>query len=210
MTNDVDRAPDAAEWDERYGGSDRIWSGEPNGALVAEVAYLPPGKALDIGCGEGADAVWLARRGWQVTALDVSNVALERARHHASDAGVEVTWVHAGVVEAQPAAGEFDLVSAMYPAVRKTPDTAAERALLEAVAPGGTLLVVHHAIDPDHLPDHAPDNGFDPSLYVLPADVEAQLDGTWRVEVSERRPRVISGGSGAHHAEDVVLRATRL
>ena len=204
MTGQVERAPDAAEWDERYGASSRIWSGEPNGALVAETAHLAPGRALDVGCGEGADAVWLARRGWRVTALDVSAVALRRAAQHAREAGVDVALVHAGLVEAELPAGGFDLVSAQYPALRKAPGAAAERTLLDLVAPGGTLLVVHHAVDP-----HAAPAGFDPADYVLPADVAALLDRGWEVEVDERRPRAIAGGAGAHHREDVVLRARR-
>lgn len=95
MAEHTDRAPDAAEWDERYGAAERVWSGEPNGALVAEVADLEPGRVLDVGCGEGADAVWLARRGRQVTGLDVSGIALVRAERHAGEAGVDVTWIHA-------------------------------------------------------------------------------------------------------------------
>ena len=78
------------EWNERYAGSNQIWSGQPNQALVIEVSELPPGRVLDVGCGEGADAVWLAQRGWDVTGLDVSGVALDRARLHARDAGVVV------------------------------------------------------------------------------------------------------------------------
>jgi SAM-dependent methyltransferase len=205
MTEPTDLSPDAPEWDERYASADRIWSGEPNGALVAEVADLAPGRALDVGCGEGADAVWLARRGWQVTALDVSAVALERAKRHAQDAGVDVTWVDAGLVGAQLPAGSFDLVSAQYPALRKTPDEVAERTLLDLVAPGGTLLVVHHVLDPEHLHELS----FDPTLYVLPADVAALLGEGWEIEVDERRPRAVSAGAGARHVEDLVLRARR-
>jgi SAM-dependent methyltransferase len=206
------RTPDAAEWDERYATTDQVWSGDPNGALVAEAATLPPGRALDVGCGEGADAVWLARRGWDVTALDVSRVALDRAERHAHDAGVRVTWVHAGLVEAAQdgglPAGGFDLVSAQYAVLRKTPGAVAERALAELVAPGGTLLVVHHAVDAHH---HAHDHegGFDPELYALPGDVSAVLDDRWEVVADERRPRSIAGGGGAHHVEDLVLRARR-
>src|SRR6185295_18570046 len=81
-----------AEWDNRYLDRERLWSGQPNGALVVEVAGLTPGRALDVGCGEGADAVWLAKGGWEVTALDVSGVALQRAAGHARDAGVAVRW----------------------------------------------------------------------------------------------------------------------
>src|SRR5919112_1505491 len=138
------------EWNERYAGINQIWSGEPNQALVTEVSELPPGRALDVGCGEGADAVWLAQRGWDVTGLDVSGVALDRARLHARDAGVVVRWVRAGLVEAGLPDRGFDLVSAQYPALLHTFDHAPERALLSAVAPGGTLLVVHHAIDLKH------------------------------------------------------------
>jgi len=104
-----------AEWDRRYAEQDRMWSGQPNGALVAEVAGLDPGRALDVGCGEGADAIWLAERGWDVTALDVSGVALDRAAGHARDAGVTVAWTHASLAEAAVSPGSFDLVSAHYP-----------------------------------------------------------------------------------------------
>ena len=192
------------EWDERYAGAEQVWSGEPNGALVAEVSGLPPGRALDVGCGEGADALWLAGRGWDVTALDVSRVALERARQAADRAGVQVTWVHAGLVEAALPAGAYDLVSAQYPALLRTPERAAEHALLGAVAPGGTLLVVHHDVQDGQA------HGFDPADYVLPAVVAELLDGGWQVEVDERRDRHVTGGAGAHHVADLVLRVRRL
>src|SRR6478672_3223419 len=194
-----------AEWDNRYLDREQLWSGQPNGALVAEVAGLAPGRVLDVGCGEGADAVWLARGGWQVTALEVSGVALERAAGHARDAGVTVAWVHAGLVEAALPPASFDLVSAQYPALLRTPDAAAERALLAAVAPGGLLLLVHHA-GMDTQPVH--DGGFDPADYVWPAMIAALLDDDWQVEVDEQRPRIVpEGGAGAHHVDDVVLRA---
>lgn len=205
MTAPLDRTPDAEAWDARYRVSERVWSGDPNGALVDEAADLAPGRALDVGCGEGADAVWLARRGWAVTALDVSAVALDRARRHAEEAGVQVELVHAGLVEADLPARSFDLVSAQYAVLLRTPGAVAERALAELVAPGGTLLVVHH----DVAHEHRHEGGFDPELYALPADVAAVLDEGWQVEVDERRPRRISGGGGAHHVHDLVLRATR-
>jgi SAM-dependent methyltransferase len=197
-----------ARWDGRYADREQMWSGQPNGALLAEVAGLTPGRVLDVGCGEGADAVWLARGGWDVTALEVSGVALERAIGHASDAGVAIRWVHAGLAEAALAPGSFDLVSAQYPALLRTPDAAAERALLAAVAPGGMLLLVHHA-GMDTQPVH--DNGFDPADYVWPPMIAALLDDDWKVEVDEQRPRIVpDSGAGAHHLDDLVLRARRL
>jgi SAM-dependent methyltransferase len=197
-----------AEWDRRYADREQLWSGQPNGALVTEVAGLTPGRVLDVGCGEGADAVWLAQQGWDVTALEVSGLALQRAAEHARAAGVAVHWVHAELAEAGLASGTFDLVSAQYPALLRTPDAAAERALLAAVAPGGVLLLVHHAGMEDH-PPH--DDTCDPADYVWPAMVSALLDDSWVIEVDEQRARVVpAGGAGAHHVDDLVLRARRL
>ncbi len=190
-------------WDGRY-AAEPIWSGNPNGGLVAEVSDLPPGRALDVGCGEGADAIWLARRGWDVTALDVSAIALARAR---AAADVNVHWVLAGLVEAGLRHGCFDLVSAQYPALLKTPDDEAERTLLALVAPGGTLLAVHHA---DMDAEHGKAHGFDPADYVSHEDLLALLDSTWRLDVVERRARHLTTGAGAGHSHDLVLRARRL
>ncbi|MFJ4870752.1 class I SAM-dependent methyltransferase [Streptomyces sp. NPDC088757] len=206
------------EWDNRYSERHQLWSGRPNGALVAEVADLAPGRALDVGCGEGADAIWLARAGWDVTALEVSGVALARAAVHARDAGVDVRWMHAGLPEAALPPASFDLVSAQYPVLLRTPDAAAEHALLATVAPGGVLLLVHHAGMDEHHPEHhseqqdeQQDNAFDPADYVWPSMVAVLLGDDWRIEVDEERPRVVpEGGAGAHHTDDVVLRARRL
>ena len=196
------------EWDRRYAGSEQLWSGSPNGALVAEVDGLRPGRVLDVGCGEGADAIWLAQRGWDVTGLEVSAVALERAAAHAREAGASVRWVHAGLAEAALPAASFDLVSAMYPALLRTPDAAAEQALLAAVAPGGVLLLVHHAGMETAPEQHGE---FDPACYVWPSMVAGLLDDDWTVEVDEQRPRSAPpSGAGAHHTADVVLRARRL
>lgn len=196
----------AADWDARY-AAEQVWSGEPNGALVAEAVDLGPGRALDVGCGEGADALWLAQHGWEVTALDLSRVALERAQGAASAAGAHVAFQHSGLLDARLPDRGFDLVAVMYPALRRTPGADAERALLAAVAPGGTLLVVHHA--------HADGawafaHGVDLDDWVGSADVAALLGEEWAIEVNERRERTISGGAGAHHSQDLVLRARRL
>jgi SAM-dependent methyltransferase len=196
-----------AAWDRRYSELDQVWSGHPNAALVSEVTGLAPGRALDVGCGEGADAVWLAGQGWDVTALDLSQVALRRAARHAEEAGARVQWVHAGLLDAPLAAGAFDLVSAQYPALPRTAGHDAERKLLAAVAPGGLLVVVHHADIDAGRPGAS---GLDPADYVMPSDVARLLGVAWQLEACERRPRHVSAGAGAHHTADIVLRARRL
>lgn len=198
--------PGQAEWDARYDEQDLVWSGEPNHALVVEAATLAPGRALDVGCGEGADAVWLASRGWAVVGLDPSAVALDRARAAASAAGADVTWVHAELADGEAgfADGAFDLVTAFYPTLYT--DTDPLVTLTRLVAPGGSLLVVHHAdVDPDRAREH----GFDPADLLSPADVATGVGDGWTVAVDERRPRVIRGGSGAHHHDDLVVRVVR-
>lgn len=195
---------DESVWDARYAELDRVWSGEPNHALTVEAATLTPARALDVGCGEGADAVWLATRGWTVTALDPSGVALGRARAAAEASGVLVEWVHAGLAEADLPSGGFDLVSVFYPALDL--ETAPVERLASLVAPGGTLLLVHHA-DVDR--ERALEHGFDPDLLLSPAGLAAGLGDGWDVVGPERRARSISGGSGAHHHDDLVVRATR-
>ena len=196
----------AEDWDDRYAGvGDQLWSGRPNGALVAGVEHLAPGTALDVGCGEGADAVWLAQQGWAVTAVDISEVALDRGRAAATANGVEVDWVRVELPADPLPAGPFDLVISMYPAIRHTPDDGAIRAMLDAVAPGGTLLVVHHVLDGDHGHHH-----WDPADYVMPDDVAERLGDGWTIEVQEHRPRVRPEGSPGPDVPDVVLRARRL
>lgn len=189
-------------WDDLYLSQDQLWSGAPNGVLVVEAADLPPGQALDLGCGEGGDALWLAGHGWLVTAVDISRVALERAAAAAGDA--KVSWTHADLSTFTPPAGAFDLVSAMYPALAKTAERAV-RDMLAAVAPGGTLLVVHHDITGHDA--HNPD--FDPADYYMPGEIAALLDDTWTVSVNETRPRVSPAPPGTEHVNDVVLKARK-
>jgi SAM-dependent methyltransferase len=184
-----------------------MWSGEPNGSLVAELAGLEPGRALDVGCGEGADAIWLAGLGWQVTAIDVAEVALRRAGAAADRAAVEVEWLRTGLLDAPLPAGGYDLVSAQYPALLCTATQEAERALLAAVAPRGHLVIVHHAdVDIDVAKVH----GFDPDDYASSSDVSSLLDDDWTIIVDERRPRHLASGAGAGHSHDLVLHARRL
>ena len=173
------------EWDTRYDTEDHpLWSGRANGVLVAEVASGAPGRALDVGCGEGADAIWLATCGWQVTGVDVSQIALDRAAAAAALAGVDVQWICADISAAPVDASRYELVSLHYPALKRSPDDHAVQSLLNAVAPGGTILVVGHApLDPDYARAH----GFDLADYVQVAEVTAALGDGWHVEVDETR-----------------------
>ncbi|TVT23774.1 class I SAM-dependent methyltransferase, partial [Amycolatopsis rhizosphaerae] len=177
---------DAQFWDDRYRSRERLFSGNPNGVLVTEVAGLTPGQALDVGCGEGADAIWLARRGWQVTAIDISQTALQRAAATGADLGGRVAWTRADLAAMPLPAGAFDLVSVQYFPLPHQPRHIALRGLLDSVAPGGTLLVAAH--DPADLPP-GNDAGFDPGHYYQPGEIAGLLDGDWKVLFSETRPR---------------------
>ena len=180
-------------WDDRYRESDRIWSGNPNAALVREVEALPPGRALDLGCGEGADAIWLARRGWRVTGVDISGVALERAARAAAAVGA-VDWQRRDLGSSFPD-GEFDLVSAQF--LHSPGDMPRERILRTAagaVAPGGVLLVVGHAEHP--MGEHAPDHDVHlPTAREVLDSLELPED-EWEVQVCEEYERPHTGPDG--------------
>lgn len=196
------------EWDDLYASKAQFFSGEPNSSLVDEAADLQPGRALDVGCGEGADAVWLAQHGWAVTGLEVSTVALERAAARAERAGVTVRWMHSGLADAALAPGSFDLVVAHYPALPSSDRRDSERVLAESVAPGGLLLMVYHA---GFDGDDAKARGIDPADYVLPADiVSALLQGNWRISIDTCSPRrTPPGGAGHELFHNVIVRARR-
>lgn len=195
---------DARFWDERYASQDQLFSGSPNPVLVKEVAGLPPGRALDVGCGEGADAIWLAERGWRVDAVDLSDVALQRAAAAAAGAG-HITWTRADIAAAPPEAGAFDLVSAQFFPLPRQPEHTALRGLLDAVAPGGVLLFVGHDIA--ELPDEM--HGVRPADFYQPAEIAKLLDDDWTIEINETRPRTTPPPPGSHHTHDTVLLARR-
>lgn len=199
---------DAQFWDDRYRSRDQLFSGAPNGVLVTEVTGLVPGRALDVGAGEGGDSLWLAERGWQVTATDISSVALDRGARAAAVRGVadRVQWCRTDLTQEPPAAAGYDLVSAQYFPLPRQPDHRAIHGLLDAVAPGGTLLIGSH--DLAELPA-GEEHGFSPSDYYQPDDIARLLDHDWTVLINETRPRTAPAPAGTHHTHDTVLRAQR-
>jgi SAM-dependent methyltransferase len=135
---------DSAHWDERYAGRELVWTSEPNRFLVQEVDGLAPGRVLDLACGEGRNAVWLAERGWQVTGVDFSKVGLEKARQLENARGVHIEWILADLLDYRPGPRAFALVIVFYlqvPEAQRTPILASAAG---AVTPGGTFLLVGH------------------------------------------------------------------
>ena len=190
----------AQEWDEQYARTDRLWTTNVNPALVAEIDGLAPGTALDIGSGEGADARWLMERGWRVTAVDISQVAVDRARR--ADPDGTISWNRVDLTTEPIPNAPFHLVSAFYFPIARVQESLVD-VLVGAVAPGGRLLVVAHAAA--GMAAH----GFDAADYVFPSDIAEGLGGDWEIEVLQTRPRGVPAGNGAH-IDDEVLRARRI
>jgi 2-polyprenyl-3-methyl-5-hydroxy-6-metoxy-1,4-benzoquinol methylase len=203
---------DEQSFEEMYRATDALWSGRPNTQLVAEAADLPPGTALDVGCGEGADAVWLAARGWQVTAVDFAATALARAAAGAATAGEEVAarieWVRADVTQWTPEPGAFDLVSAQFMHLPTEQRRALFGRLADAVRPGGQLLLVGHDFSDIAAGAHRPP---EPDRFFTAEEVAASLDpATWEVVVAEARPRPAHQHEGEHiQVRDAVVRARK-
>jgi len=198
----------AAEWDARYSERDgAMWSGRPNGRLVAEAAGLTAGRAIDVGCGEGADAIWLARSGWMVTAIEISDIAAGRAREAAELAEVAVDCVCGDALQAPFPARSFDLLSMQYPALPKAAGDPGVRTLLDTVRPGGLLLAVYHDLDDEHR-EHMKSRGVDPADYVGADDLGRLLGDDFTVELHAVKPR-IDPPPDTPHIADVVLRARR-
>ncbi len=213
ITEDARRAVEAAagghghahehDWEEQYRAKQAPWSPEPNLSLVAEAADLPPGAALDVGCGEGADAIWLAGRGWRVTAVDVSPTALERAAGHAAAAGVEVDWRRTDVTDWVPEEKAYDLVASHFVHLGGERHRQVFDRLAAAVAAGGTLLLVGHDPGDRELGARRPHS---PDQYFTADQVTSALEPEeWEVRVGETRPREEHGTT----VHDVVVVARR-
>ena len=199
-------------WEERYSGTDRVWSGRPNQILTRVAADLAPGRALDLGCGEGGDAIWLAHHGWDVTGLDISVTATRRAAEAARAAGLPPERIRflAADLSALDHAGTFDLVTASYlhsPVEFPRADVLRHAAGL--VAPGGHLLVLSHA----DFPPWARGHDHAEHRFLTPAEEVAEigLDGDgWTVVLAETRSRDAVGPEGQTAVlDDAVVLARR-
>ena len=185
-------------WEARYGEKDRIWSGAPNASLVSVLEHLPAGTAIDLGAGEGGDALWLAERGWRVTAYDISATALSRLEQAATERNVadRIATVVGDLVDA-PIAGTVDLVSASFlHSTIEIPRTQILRRFSEAVKPGGHLFVLGHAAPP---PWASPEMHQHAAHLVGPQEEVEQLDldpAAWSVEVADLRQREVTDPDG--------------
>jgi thioredoxin reductase/2-polyprenyl-3-methyl-5-hydroxy-6-metoxy-1,4-benzoquinol methylase len=214
---------DEAFWNAHYAASPSIWSGNPNPRLVSETSGLPAGRALDIGSGEGADAIWLASRGWTVTGVDISQVALGRAASRAREVNValadRIEWEQQDITKWAPRPASYDLVSAQFMHLALDERTVLFRDLAMAVAPGGTLLIVGHDVS-----DVATGHRWDiPGMFYTAQEIADTLDPRdWDVVMSESQPREVpshrapgashDGGAGSDGnvtVHDVVVRAVR-
>lgn len=209
--SDTDPRYEAALWDQRYNTPNPLWSGQPNPALVEEVTALTPGTALEAGCGEGADAIWLAQAGWQVTGTDFSAHALARAAGHTPDAlAGRLTWQQADIRTWTPDddAPRYDLVTASFLHFPSPLRRAVFGALAARVAPGGHLVIIgHHPSDLDTAMPRPPK----PDIFYTADDLIDDLPATaWKAVTRTARPRTTTTPDGRHVTiHDTVLTAQR-
>jgi SAM-dependent methyltransferase len=197
----------AEHWEQRYSGAERVWSGRVNATMAAEVAGFSPGAAIDLGCGEGGDVLWLAEQGWQAHGLDISATAVGRARAEAVARGLEnATFTATDLSTWQPEPASVDLVTASF----FQSDVALDRVRIlrraaSALRPGGHLVLISHAAPPSWADHHRAD-------MIGAREEVARLDlpaHQWTIETAEDRPREATspdGHPGEHLDAVVVLR----
>jgi SAM-dependent methyltransferase len=191
------------DWDKRYASVENLWAAKPNRFLVAEVAELEPGRALDLACGEGQNAIWLATLGWDVTGVDYSEVAIAKARARAEREGMRVAFACADLLDYEAAVGAFDLVVVLYLHI---PADGRRRVLSQASAalvPGGTFVLVGH--DLANLTEGV-GGPSDPDLLCTPEQIAGELPGL-EIERAERVLRDVKGEE--RDAIDALVRARR-
>lgn len=196
----------ADEWDARYGSAELLWTGQANRFVAEELDGVAPGRALDLGCGEGRNAVWLAERGWTVTAVDFSAVAVDKGRELAAARSVEVDWLVEDLTVWQAPREAFDAVVIAYLHLPPGPLTGVLDAAAAAVAPGGLLVAVGHDRDNAERGYGGPP---DPSVLWDATTLTQQLSGL-RTERAEQVTRVVATDHGPRTAIDTLVRARRV
>lgn len=198
---------DREGWDRRYAGRELVWTSDANRFLIDEVDGLAPGRALDLACGEGRNAVWLAERGWKATGVDFSTVGLEKARQLAEARGVRAEWIAADLLDYRPEPSAFELVIVFYLQVPEAQRTPILRAAAGAVASGGTFLLVAH--DSSNIAEgHGGPQ--EPAVLYTAEDVSRDLEGTGlRIKRAERVRRPVQTSEGERIALDALVRAFR-
>jgi SAM-dependent methyltransferase len=210
---------DARAWDERYAAQELIWSATPNRFVEAELADLPPGRAVDLAAGEGRNALWLADRGWHVTAVDFSLAGLDKGRalqeRHEHGRDLHVDWVHADVLTWDPGPVPYDLAVLAYLQLTAEDRRTSVRRAFGALRPGGTFFLVAH--DSSNLTEGT-GGPTDPAVLFTAEDVLADLDGErFDVERAERVARPVPASDDGHthpgersrNAYDALVRLVR-
>ena len=191
------------DWDARYAAVENVWAAKPNRFLVAEVQDLEPGRTLDLACGEGQNAIWLASLGWDVLGVDYSQVAIDKAQARADREGVAARFVCADLVEFEPEREAFDLVVVLYLHIPSSQRTAVHAKAGAAVAPGGTFLLLGH--DRSNLTDGV-GGPSDPDILYVADEIAAELPG---LEI-EKAATVLRDVHGEERdAIDTIVRARR-
>jgi SAM-dependent methyltransferase len=191
------------DWDRRYAAVENLWATRPNRFLVAEVAEIPTGRALDLACGEGQNAIWLASLGWDVTGVDYSEVAIAKANARAERAGVAVEFNSADLVEYEPKRGAYDLVLVLYLHIPSVERGAVHAKASAALAPGGTFLLLGH--DRANLTDGV-GGPSDPDLLYTADEIAVELPGL-EIEKATTVLRDVDGED--RDAIDTIVRARR-
>jgi 2-polyprenyl-3-methyl-5-hydroxy-6-metoxy-1,4-benzoquinol methylase len=199
---------DRADWNERYAAEELLWGAEPNRFVAEEFRDVPPrGRALDLACGEGRNAIWLAKLGWVVTAVDYSQVALDRACRLAAEQHADIEWIEADVTSFAPAAGAFQLVLIAYLQVPQTDSRAVLAHAAAALGLGGTLFMVGHARLNLEQGVGGPRQ---PEVLWEPAEIRREVAALGlAVQRAEHVRRPVETTDGVKDAIDTVLRAER-
>lgn len=198
---------ESARWDRRYASGELLWSTHASNFLEQAVLGLESGRALDLACGQGRNAVWLAERGWQVTGVDFSSVGIEQARQLAAAQEIEVEWIEADLLDFTPEPQGFDLVLMFYLQVPQEERRRIIRAAASAVRPRGSLLLVGH--DADNL-EHGHGGPQNPDVLYSAQDIAADLEGSGlTIQRAERVERRVRTPEGERTALDALVQAQR-